>query len=359
MNSEIVTDTPIGDCNIFDRCVSDLESNGGYALLPLWTLADSQQDNSNDAMPSTISRAFSTTISAMDAISASLSDNQDANVPLINSDTDSGSWTGYHHAASKNGRYNEFREGFVFSNGDMFDVTLQDKSDNSSTTFQHEMNGLFNIMHNVIATGVLSAIERRLELPINYFANELGPTSTSSQWHMKRYAVGDGSSTIANEHDKGILLPVHTDPSLISVVIIDRDGVNDFAMGLEVFHPNKASLPYDITPQQQSSGTWEEVSQHGHEIAVIFVGSVLSYLTKSQIFIAAKHRVVEWWSDSTNRESKVRLAATLFVRPHGEALMKPLPSPCLEIMDTAKKPPTFKEWNARVARNYMKRKKHK
>lgn len=220
MNSEIVTDTPIGDCNIFDRCVSDLESNGGYALLPLWTLADSQQDNSNDAMPSTISRAFSTTISAMDAISASLSDNQDANVPLINPDTDSGSWTGYHHAASKNGRYNEFREGFVFSNGDMFDVTLQDKSDNSSTTFQHEMNGLFNIMHNVIATGVLSAIERRLELPINYFANELGPTSTSSQWHMKRYAVGDGSSTIANEHDKGILLPVHTDPSLISVVIM-------------------------------------------------------------------------------------------------------------------------------------------
>jgi hypothetical protein len=53
------------------------------------------------------------------------------------------------------------------------------------------------------------------------------------------------------------------------------------------------------------------------------------------------------------------MAATLFVRPNGDAIMKPLPSPYLNISndELQKHHPSFRVWNARVAKNYMKKKK--
>ena len=137
-------------------------------------------------------------------------------------------------------------------------------------------------------------------------------------------------------------------------------------MGLEVFHPAKTHPnPGDSTTKSQSpSGIWKEISHHGHDVAVIFVGSVLSYLTKGQLFSAAKHRVVDWNKKSTagmdgnvNTFVDARMAATLFVRPHANALMKTLPSPQLQVGEAKKNIPTFCVWNARVARNYMKKKK--
>ena len=366
---------------MFNECVRDLELNG-YALLPLPTLL--QQNNAQ----TTVADAFMIARRALDTTVSNAADSAsvDSVVPLppiIDPSTDSGGWTGYHTAADANGRYNQHREGFVFSNGEMFNVKLDntneelpatmmgDNNDNISNNgnnssydcknkFEHGMRNIFRVMHDDVAQGVLRAIERRLDLPPLYFSQEVGPTDISSQWHMKRYVVVDKSgggetdrstcnnamdeqsnTLLDNENQVEIFLPVHTDPSLISVVIVDRAGINEGGMGLEVF--------------DSPTNTWKEISHHGHDVAIIFVGSVLSYLTKRQIFSALKHRVVNWRTGRNNLNE--RMAATLFVRPHPDALMKPLPSPHLEFDKPKKNPPTFRAWNAKVAKNYMKKKK--
>ncbi|KAL7460838.1 hypothetical protein ACHAXS_001278 [Conticribra weissflogii] len=243
--------------------------------------------------------------------------------------------------------------------------------------FEQDMKDLFHLMHNVVAEGVLRAIERRLSLPRLYFHNQLGPTKSASQWHMKRYIIDtergndeqdekfESENNNPGSHSGNgvdIFLPVHTDPSLISVVILDRPGVNSNAMGLEVF---SATQPKRNQDEPTGNFTWRELPVHGHDVAIIFVGSVLSYLTKGQIFPALKHRVVDWRSKTKGdngyyicRSHDERLAATLFVRPHGNALMKTLPSPHLDIdAKMSNTPPTFSVWNSRVAKNYMKKKR--
>lgn len=344
-----------GGFAVFDECVLDLECNG-YALISLPELLQQHHDGSDLS----IARAFDTARRSLDGVACNR-----ARVPLINPSSDSGSWTGYHHAAVVNGRYNQFREGFVFSNGEMFD--------GEDGCFRDEMSKLFRFMHDRVANGILGAIERRLELAPLYFHREIGPTGVSSQWHMKRYRcpersrrgcdiVGaahrdlvadvsnEGSPThrsnqaapSQSEKDADIFLPSHTDPSLVSVVILDRAGSNAGGLGLQT--------------QSNEDGTWREIRRHGHDVAVVFVGSVLSYLTKGRIFAAVKHRVVDWGVENAD---EARMAATLFVRPSADALMRPLPSPLLECCCVGKKkdPPTFRVWNARVAKNYMKKKK--
>ena len=270
-----------------------------------------------------ISTAFEQARCALEIASSETSDDK---LPVIDPSTDSGSWTGFHKADEINGRYNAHRRGFIFSNGEFFGLE-------SKPEFENDMQQLFHFCHDIVATGVLRAIERRLELPDDYFDNELGPTANSSQWHLKQYHVNEPID--ATE----VLLPTHTDPSLISVVIIDSPGVNKGGKGLEVY----------------KKGKWTEVSHHGHDIAIIFVGSVLSYLTKQQVFSAIKHRVV---NDSDGHVNE-RMACTLFVRPCPDAQMKTLPSKYIHQHKSSKQPPSFETWNRRVAKNYMKQQKKK
>ena len=333
---------------IFDNCANDLELNG-YALLPIPTM---YQNNESERKRTLIAKAFATARCTLDDVSSS-----NTEIPIIDPSSDSGSWTGYHHAAVVNGRYNQYREGFVFSNGEMFNNV--DTTNNNISSFENDMNNLFDIMHDDISNGVLRAIERRLELPDQYFDKEFGPTTTSSQWHLKRYVLDDDSGkqdhNLNNDNEKkqdnisDVVLPVHTDPSLISVVIVDQVGSNEGVMGLQVYHPSE---------QNNEGGTYKEISHSGHDVAVIFVGSVLNYLTKGQIFSAAKHRVVNWTTSNndSSKDDKDRMAATLFVRPNGDSVMQTLPSPYLQSNESKKKPPTFSVWNQRVARNYMKKK---
>jgi isopenicillin N synthase-like dioxygenase len=330
---------------IFDKCVHDLEINGGYALLPLSEL----QPSSNNA----ICNAFGTARCAFDEIRCRGDGSDVSLMPLIDPSTDSGGWTGYHKADVINGRYNQHREGFVFSNGEFFAV-------DSNVDFESDMKQFFHFCHDVVANGVLRAIERRLELPDCYFDKELGPTNNASQWHLKQYQVDELEEPVndmSEQYDPKVLLPMHTDPSLISVVIIDSPGVNEGGKGLEVFHSNCSEGTEPIGCKTKSSiGTWKSIPHHGRDVAIIFVGSVLSYLTKRQVFSAIKHRVVDDCDGSINRR---RMAATLFVRPHPDAYMKTLPSKYIqhESISSKSKLPTFRVWNARVAKNYMKKKK--
>jgi isopenicillin N synthase-like dioxygenase len=254
-------------------------------------------------------------------------------VEAIAPEADSGHATGFHTAGGMS-RYNAHREGFVFSDGG--NLTVE-----GMPQFEPGMRQLFGSLHG-ISTQVLRALERKLELPANWFQKIMGPTDNSSQWHVKRFVEAKEFSTETKEpattkdaDDENILLPMHTDPSIISIVIHDSPGSNPGAMGLEYYVPG------------EEKRTWTEVPLHGHAVATILVGSVLSHITGGK-WPSVKHRVVK-------SETQDRMAATLFARPKGSSILQVPPSPLLHEVSLKKKM-TFGTWNARVSKNYMKKK---
>eukprot|EP00978_Attheya_sp_CCMP212_P039100 scaffold200336_cov49-Attheya_sp.AAC.1 len=277
--------------------------------------------------------------------------------------------TGYHAPGAVGmGRYNEHREGFVFSNGayppsptSSHDGTTSyahnddnDNDDNSKDEFASSCRDMWASLHQDIATHVLHAIERHLELEHDWFQSTLGPTGTSSQWHLKRYVTPtktlDTTATEKQNLDSNnegedepiIWLPMHSDPSLISVVVHDAPGVVcGTSMGLQHF--------------QKSDKQWIDVPRHGHGVAVILVGSLLQYLTGGY-FQASKHRVVYYDATPTPFEQQQRMAATLFVRPRGTALLQIPPSPLLPTFRIRPRT-TAHSWYTRVSKNYTKSKK--
>ncbi|KAL3928217.1 MAG: hypothetical protein SGARI_005106 [Bacillariaceae sp.] len=240
-----------------------------------------------------------------------------------------------------------------------------------------------------IAECILGEMERSMQLPPNWFQQNLGPTATSSQWHMKRYVADDrdyddGEENRTKNEDKSgkadvtesgrkILLPMHTDPSLISVVIHDTSslptiisecGAKEFDLGLQYFD-TKQSKWIDLNTRASDDFVL---------LATIFAGSVLSHITE-RTWPAAKHRVVGNNNAVEASSSKQRMAATLFVRPQLSALLPaPLPSPFIAKEIEARKPQqsqiegkhrkvtkpklpiTFEAWLRRVAKNYEKKK---
>lgn len=314
----------LGGPAIFDAVVDALEQNGGVATVSIPSILES--------IPAL---AFSSARRALNEVKQ----NPDI-VSHIPEGADSGHVTGFHSAGGLSA-YNVHREGFVFSDGGTIQVKGIDD-------FGPSTLALFTTMQ-AIADGVLNAIERRLSISERWFQSELGPTDAFSQWHIKRYVKQKEEETdtgAAVEKDGGnesletkekILLPMHTDPSIISVVIHDMPGSNSGGLGLQY----SASVP------GEDKRVWTEVEQHGHCVATIFVGSVLSHITGRK-FPAVKHRVVD-------TECVGRMAATLFVRPRGDSILQVPPSALLEDV-TMKKQVTFDTWNSRVSKNYMKKK---
>lgn len=253
----------------------------------------------------------------------------EANLPLLREDSavaiddtlPAGHVTGYHAAASENGwssRYNRYREGIVLSDG-------------QSLTGYDDMMAACQRLQCVaeeIAEKVLEAMECRLELPKGWLSSELQPSRSSSQWHLKRFVeAGDKENAEQSTDSKELhVLPSHTDPSLISVVIHHRPSATG-SQGLEWC----------------DGGEWKAVPRSGHRTAVVLVGSVLSYLTGGWL-PAPRHRVVGRWP--------MRMAATLFWRPAGSALLTVPPSPLLQDVRLRRRL-TFEEWNAKVSKNYQ------
>jgi len=245
---------------------------------------------------------------------------------LIQPEDDSAHVTGYHAASEEMSRYNAYRKGFIFSDGNINAISVKGVSN-----FQSDMSAFFDSLHNHIALAVFAQMEAQWSMPENWFQNMLGPTATSSQWHIKQY--------VPTENDEeDIWLPLHTDPSLISIVVHDSPGKSPGAMGLQYQAPS-------------NDYAWVDVPFHGHMVATVLVGSVLSYLTGGRIR-AARHRVVV-----TPTSDKPRVVATLFVRPRGSAPLLVLPSPIFEGVIIKKKNTTFDQWSARVSKNYTKKKK--
>lgn len=250
----------------------------------------------------------------------------------IGPDEDSAHVTGYHPASVSEGmsRYNAHRRGFVFSDGNMLQVE-------GVPEFEADMTRLYASLHT-IAQEVLTQMEVEWELPVGWFQENLGRTSDNSQWHVKQY--------VDVEEDEEAWLPMHTDPSLISILVHDAPGKQDHAMGLQYQTPCK-----EQDEDAPGKKEWLDVPHHGHAVATVLVGSVLSYMTKGSIN-SCKHRVV---TSSSSNSTLPRVAATLFLRPSGKARLVVPPSPLFQDIVLRKKL-NFEQWSARVSKNYMKNK---
>jgi isopenicillin N synthase-like dioxygenase len=326
---------------VWDEVVSTLEAQGGIATMELPLTLQQVHANSFDLARRALDLQAKTA-SATNVV-----------VQTIAPGADSAHVTGYHSAGSTNSlsRYNAHREGFVFSDGGQLQVEGLPEFDPSMRQFSQSLHE--------IAQHVLLALERKLELPQNWFQQTLVPSDNCSQWHIKRFVntyqkqqevqtCNGGYSTQSNDkvvvdEDDDILLPMHTDPSIISVVIHDRPGTNPGAMGLQYFAAT--------TENSNNKRMWVEVPSHGHAIATILCGSVLSHIT-GRNWPCVKHRVVHSPGGGADRS---RMAATLFLRPQPNALLQVPPSKYLEGV-TLKKTIDFHTWNSRVSKNYMKNK---
>lgn len=287
--------------------------------------------------------------------------------------------TGYHAAgltmeescdSNSLSRYNHYREGIVFSDGNSVSFCSDNEIEAACT--RKAWNRLEAFMHS-IADELLSAIERDLHLPCEWLQDNLGPTRQNSQWHLKQYVEPtteltteifspreekscskvDRSNDNINQEQQSAWLASHTDPSLISIIIHDRPGIQPGAMGLQYCRKHRPADTKETTDEQGSTMNraieWVEVECSGHCAAVVVVGSVLSYIT-GNYYPASRHRVVRCPGEMSQSSSSTRMAATLFVRPAGTARLAVPPS----LQDTfqLKRSMTFEEWNARVSRNY-------
>jgi isopenicillin N synthase-like dioxygenase len=223
-------------------------------------------------------------------------------------------------------------------------------------------------MLHEIAESVLERIESHLELSPGWFqsnvllGNPMESLPISSiesnrvyhhQWHLKNFVfdASPNSSALSPPqiYERVVVLPVHTDPSLVSVVILDRPGKQQGAQGLQYW--------------DRQASRWREVETSGHGVAVVLIGSVLSRITSGHLH-APKHRVI---GPVPHEPLDYRRAATLFLRPAPDALLQIPPSPVLmERGSSSANPPrkekvdpiTFDEWTSRVSKNYRRRKAH-
>jgi len=353
----------------WDGVAESLRTNSGVATI--------------DFLPSAIcgmhASCFETARRGLDAAKSDCFED----IKKIGPNDDSAHATGYHCAGtdstdgSSMSRYNLYREGFVFSDGELFDVEIQGVEEGGQQQYTHmfqsDMQKLFASMHDAVATNVLRAVARNLGCQDgDWFANKLGPTEQSSQWHVKRYVCPTATADDdMSHHEKNACkeyrkeekgnediewLPVHTDPSLISIVLHDLPGKREGAMGLQYQIPDPSIPSENGLNLRSQKKVWVDVPWHGHAVATVFVGSVLSYIT-GHFYPGAKHRVV--YSLPTTDEERDRVAATLFVRPRGDRMLRVPPSPLLLAIEGTRSPvkirnTTFDAWLARVSRNYMK-----
>jgi isopenicillin N synthase-like dioxygenase len=313
-----------------------------------------------DQLPNIPANAFASARFVMDQIQ-----HPDVSVvcPFVPSDdtVDSAHAYGYHRTGGMiSKRYNQFREGFVFSDSiRSFDVALTPKplDDTSAgsnyvpTTFQHDCHAMFTLLHDIADT-CLMHVANHFQLPNDWFQQQYGPTVDHSQWHVKRYVMEKS----AKLNDEGVLLPTHSDPSLVSIVMLDQPDIQPGAMGLQFLRCDRSSTNNNNPPntEQSINPEWIEVPWSGHKVAIVFVGSVLQYATNGY-FMASKHRVVQ----KKHPNAPPRMAATLFCRPAPSACLVAPPHCKSEMVRKGsqkvnQKPILFSEWMKKTAKNYEK-----
>ena len=344
-----------------EKVAIDLIQNGGVATLYL-----------PEPLEKVFQSSFATASEALNVASTyNATDKSEVSIPIIEPNANSAHATGYHSAGGTNSlsRYNAYRQGFIFSNGEFFDVPLANEN------FESAMRELFHSLSNTIAQQVIRGIAEHLQIDSEWFQDHFGPMEQSSQWHIKRFVQpneehlhgttsglsGDKvmehhvqqqkQSQQQQQYSEMEWLPAHTDPSLISVVVHDAPGVQPGGLGLEY----QVSIRDSLDASGDSSKTtriWKQVENHGHAVATILSGSVLSYITGGH-FPSAKHRVI-YEPDGFQDGSHRRQAVTLFVRPTGHSILQIPPSAALKDRNVKiRQNCKFEDWLNKVSRNYQ------
>lgn len=287
-------------------------------------------------------------------------------VPMLDDTCDSYSCTGYHpFGGSLSSRYNKNREGFVFSNGELFSTTCTTKT---RDTFESCMEKIRHEL-DAIALRFLTAIEEELHLPNRYFLQEFGLGAQSfvsySQWHIKRYRPDEDTF-------RPHLLPVHTDPSLLSVVVHDAPGIVEGGLGLE----------YATRSGGVEEAKWKEIPFHGHGIATIMIGAAFGRIMHAGNFTSTnskegsgsndsaairklypplRHRVRNIYNGSSSTPTHhniYRMAITYFLRPAPASVLRPLPifqeNPLVQKNHSESRPMRFDDFYKRVSSRYRK-----
>lgn len=286
-------------------------------------------------------------------------------IPMLDETSDSYNCTGYHpFGGSLSSRYNKNRQGFVFSNGELFSAA------NTNDTFEPSMRKIRNEL-DAIALQFLTSIEEQLHLSKGYFLQVFGLGATSlmeySQWHIKRYRPDE--DTLLHH-----ILPVHTDPSILSIIVHDSPGINEGGLGLE--YAIKAPFidddkKHDEDSRGKSSTTkWKEIPLHGHGIATVMIGAAFGRVMNAgavdsadpnaairKLYPPVRHRVRNIYYGPSSPK-KYRMAITYFLRPAAASLLQPLPifKEKLLLRNSPKEPPPmrFDDWYKRVSSRYRK-----
>lgn len=153
------------DDEAFDRAVAALRADGGVAVLELPL-----------HVSSSLGSQFAVGRRALDVAGGAAARDEghsgSTNIRTIGPNDDSAHATGYHPAGDigSMSRYNAHREGFVFSDGDAFDVPLP-PPEAEADEFRNAMDGMFHSLHDEISSGMLRAAERSLGLEAGWFQN--------------------------------------------------------------------------------------------------------------------------------------------------------------------------------------------
>ena len=345
-----------------------------------------------------LNKGFRTAISAMDYLQRNLSfdknnryDNShqpEEFYSFLSASDDSHHANGYHPAnISSLSRYNLHREGFVFSDGIIngFEKLDNDLDLAFIQNFTEDMKNMRGVLHKLAgqAWALLEeeVILNRMNTSVSSDDNDKSILLPSklihqdtngslnvdemvdfSQWHIKRYHY---SSQDENSDHENLLLGLHTDPSLISVVIHDIPGIHNGCRGLR-FKSSKKNI------EQSTLHKWIEVPKHGHGICTILIGGAFA-----RIVPAGTHGKSESFDNSFQpclhkvcAESKTeggdytpfdssrdppRVVATYFLRPSPQTILSPIDGNVLlksGKVPRSRRPITFHDWCARTSKNY-------
>ncbi|KAL3939370.1 MAG: hypothetical protein SGBAC_005892 [Bacillariaceae sp.] len=216
------------------------------------------------------------------------------------------------------------------------------------------------VLHS-LAMKALAEVESTLGLPANYIHDTYGSDvslANSSQWHLKRYSADAGSD------DDDLALGVHTDPSILSVVVHDSPKLEPGGWGLQ--YSKKLDEPSNV---DEISIEWKEPAHHGHGIATVMIGSAFSRImqvgdnvTKNgkviqlrKMYPPCRHRVV-LSKDTAEKAGHRRMALTYFLRPSPSSILTPLPIFSELDVRHPRKQVTFGSWYKKVSSNYNKSK---
>mmetsp|Transcript_60405 Transcript_60405/g.168787 ORF Transcript_60405/g.168787 Transcript_60405/m.168787 type:complete len:437 (+) Transcript_60405:62-1372(+) len=238
----------------------------------------------------------------------------------------SGTWcaaepNGYHARGELGRRYNKYRSGFVFQGRTVF--PLLSVCEGCSTEDGEEFVTIISKWRACVwkvASDILDRLWAEL-LACGHVTETACPLSprgsmdmiSNSQFHMKQmhsesqFHMGQTrSDNDAEVSDPFVRLPLHQDPSFVSLVL--HESSEPLGQGLEVLDDDSRS--YVALPHS------------GVGVATIFVGQLFHVLLgRSALPVAkARHRVATLPKDMGKR----RLAATFFFQPRPDAVLRPL-----------------------------------